>query len=187
MESALIVTNRNAAALTELLRSFFIVHTVVLPSCGEARRYLPENPVDLVLVNAPLPDETGEAFARCAASKSEAQVILAVKQASYEAAAAACESDGVLTLPKPLSRILFRTAFSLARSAHGRFNRMKTENDRLKQKIADIHLINRAKLILITYIKMSEKEAHRYIEKQAMDLRVTRRAVAEGILKTYEN
>ncbi|HAG64886.1 MAG TPA: response regulator receiver protein, partial [Ruthenibacterium lactatiformans] len=28
---------------------------------------------------------------------------------------------------------------------------------------------------------------HRYIEKQAMDLRITRREVAEGIISTYEN
>jgi response regulator NasT len=32
---------------------------------------------------------------------------------------------------------------------------------------------------------MDEKKAHRYIEKRAMDLRVTKRAVAEGILKMY--
>jgi response regulator NasT len=36
-------------------------------------------------------------------------------------------------------------------------------------------------------MKMSEQEAHRYIEKQAMDMRSTRRNVAEGILKRYEN
>ncbi|MCL2084704.1 MAG: ANTAR domain-containing protein [Oscillospiraceae bacterium] len=34
---------------------------------------------------------------------------------------------------------------------------------------------------------MSEQDAHRFMEKQAMDLRSTRRAVAEGILKTYES
>jgi response regulator NasT len=36
-------------------------------------------------------------------------------------------------------------------------------------------------------MKMSEKEAHRYIEKEAMDMRMPKRAIAEGILKTYEN
>jgi response regulator NasT len=36
-------------------------------------------------------------------------------------------------------------------------------------------------------MKMSEQEAHRYIEKQSMDMRSTRRIVAEGILKKYEN
>jgi AmiR/NasT family two-component response regulator len=34
---------------------------------------------------------------------------------------------------------------------------------------------------------MSEQEAHRYIEKQAMDLRLTKRMIAEGIIKIYEN
>jgi response regulator NasT len=34
---------------------------------------------------------------------------------------------------------------------------------------------------------MSEQEAHRYIEKQAMDMRSAKRVVAEGILKLYEN
>jgi response regulator NasT len=36
-------------------------------------------------------------------------------------------------------------------------------------------------------MKMSEQEAHRYIEKQAMDVRSSRRIVAEGILNRYEN
>ena len=39
----------------------------------------------------------------------------------------------------------------------------------------------------MTHMHMREPEAHRYIEKQAMDRRTTRRAIAEGILKTYEN
>jgi response regulator NasT len=33
---------------------------------------------------------------------------------------------------------------------------------------------------------MKERDAHRYIEKQAMDTRSSKREVAEGILKTYE-
>ena len=64
---------------------------------------------------------------------------------------------------------------------------MRAENAILKQKIEDKRVIDRAKLILVSYMSMSEKEAHRYIEKQAMDLRKTRRDVAEGILRTYEN
>ncbi len=51
----------------------------------------------------------------------------------------------------------------------------------------DVRLVGRAKCILMTHMHMREPEAHRYIEKQAMDRRTTRRAIAEGILKTYEN
>ena len=45
---------------------------------------------------------------------------------------------------------------------------------------------NRAKWLLIEELKMTEQEAHRYIEKQAMDRCVTRRAVAEQILSIYQ-
>ena len=47
-------------------------------------------------------------------------------------------------------------------------------------------MIDRAKYVLMSSLRLSEQEAHRYIEKQAMDLRITKRAVAESLLKTYE-
>ena len=50
----------------------------------------------------------------------------------------------------------------------------------------DIRVVNKAKWFLIEQLKMTEQEAHRYIEKQAMDSRVPRVRVAEDILKTYE-
>ena len=50
----------------------------------------------------------------------------------------------------------------------------------------EVRIINRAKCCLIEYLKMTEPQAHRYIEKQAMDLRQTKREIAESILKTYE-
>ena len=64
---------------------------------------------------------------------------------------------------------------------------MRAENSMLKQKIEDIRIIDRAKCILISHFGMSEQKAHRFIEKHAMDIRATKRAVAEGILKMYEN
>ena len=39
---------------------------------------------------------------------------------------------------------------------------------------------------MIEELKMTEQEAHRYIEKQAMDRCVTKRVVAEQILSTYK-
>ncbi|MEF2823148.1 MAG: ANTAR domain-containing protein [Oscillospiraceae bacterium] len=46
----------------------------------------------------------------------------------------------------------------------------------------ELQLISRAKAVLIEYLKLTEPQAHRYIEKQAMDRCVTRRSVAEEIL-----
>lgn len=64
---------------------------------------------------------------------------------------------------------------------------LQSENTKLHQKIQEIRLVDRAKCTLIQYLHMTEQDAHRYIEKQAMDLRMTRREIAEEILKTYES
>ena len=50
----------------------------------------------------------------------------------------------------------------------------------------EIHLVNRAKWILISELKMTEPDAHRYIEKQAMDRCVSKKTIAEDIIKTYK-
>jgi len=63
---------------------------------------------------------------------------------------------------------------------------VQEENLKLKQKIEDIRIIDRAKCILISRLNLSEAEVHRAIEKQAMDMRTSKRAIAEDILKTYE-
>ena len=52
--------------------------------------------------------------------------------------------------------------------------------------MADIRVVNRAKWLLMEKLNLSEKDAHYYIEKQAMDLRIPRREVAGNIIRTYE-
>lgn len=63
---------------------------------------------------------------------------------------------------------------------------MERENKDLAAKIDGIRLVNRAKWALIEHLGMTEDQAHRYIEKQAMDARVSKKEVAEGIIRTYE-
>jgi response regulator NasT len=189
MESALVVssTEKSASVFSEMLNAANIKQIAFLPSCGEARRLLAELDFDLVVVNAPLPDESGETFSRYIASKGESQVILAVKSELFDEISSVCESDGVLTIAKPVNKTLLWSALTLAKSAHSRIKRIQAENTQLKQKIEDIRIVDRAKWILVSYMNMNEKQAHRFIEKQAMDLRATKREIAEGILKTYEN
>ena len=54
-----------------------------------------------------------------------------------------------------------------------------------EEKMEEIRIVNRAKWILIRELKLDEPEAHRYIEKQAMDRCISKRIVAEEIIKTY--
>lgn len=189
MENVLIVScsEKSMTFFSEVLSSNSIYQITAAKSCNEARRILLERDYDLVIINAPLRDESGENFARDIASKGTTQVILIVKSEFHEAVSSVAEGDGVLTIAKPINKTVFWSALSLAKSARNRIRRMQDENAKLKQKIEDIRIVDRAKCILISLMKMSEKEAHRYIEKQAMDLRTSKRSVSEGILKTYEN
>ena len=56
------------------------------------------------------------------------------------------------------------------------------EIDRLRERLESEKLIHRAKLALMER-GMNEEEAHHFLEKQAMDRRLSRRAVAEEVLK----
>lgn len=51
----------------------------------------------------------------------------------------------------------------------------------------EMEIINRAKTTLMEYLGFTEPQAHRYIEKHAMDMRVTKIEIARNILKIYEN
>ena len=54
------------------------------------------------------------------------------------------------------------------------------------EKIQEIRLVNRAKWALIQCLGMTEEAAHRHIEKQAMDERISRREVAMRVLSVYQ-
>lgn len=53
--------------------------------------------------------------------------------------------------------------------------------------LTDQQIIDRAKLMLITRLSMTEPEAHRFIEKSAMNRCVKKRVIAEGILRVYDD
>ena len=188
MESALIVshTEKSIVFFTEMLNMASFNQTVTLQLCGDARRLLLERDFDLVIINAPLRDESGEDLARHIASKGLSQVILVVKSEHFDAVSEVAENDGVFTVAKPINRSIFWAVIKLAKVGQIRMQQLRAENAKLANKIEDIRIIDRAKCILISYLKISEQEAHRSIEKQAMNMRITRREVAEGILKTYE-
>jgi len=82
---------------------------------------------------------------------------------------------------------IFWHILKLAIEAQIGLQEMQKENRELKQKIEDIRIIDRAKCVLISRLNLSEEAAHRAIEKQAMDMRASKRVIAEDILKTYED
>ncbi len=70
-------------------------------------------------------------------------------------------------------------------SARERIRRTEKKTLSIEEKMNEIRLVNRAKWLLISELKMTEPDAHRYIEKQAMDRCIPKRRVAEEIIKMY--
>ena len=77
------------------------------------------------------------------------------------------------------------TALCWLASARERLRKFEKKTLTIEEKMAEIRLVNKAKWILISELHMTEPEAHRYLEKQAMDRCIARRVVAEEIIKTY--
>lgn len=154
-------------------------------SAGEARRRLLETAFDIVLIQTPLRDEFGSRLAVDVCRSSGAGALLFVKKEVYDDVYAEVMEQGVMVLPVPTSTQMVSQTLRILCAARERLRRMEEKQATVEEKIEEIRLVNRAKWLLIERLQMTEEDAHRYIEKQAMDLRLTRRSVAENIIKTY--
>ena len=139
---------------------------LIVPSGAEARRRMLESDFELIVVNAPLPDEFGHELCADAVEKTDA---------------------GVLLVCKPFSNTLFLQAIHMAAASNHRLLRLRQENAKMQEKIAQVRLVSRAKCCLIEREGMTETDAHRLIEKRAMDTRRDRAEIAQEILDSYED
>ncbi len=153
---------------------------------AQARRKLLEREFDIVIINAPLRDEFGTKLALDICQKSSAGVLLFVKAEHYSDITSKVMQYGVMTISKPTSPSMITQSVQMLCSTRERLRIMERKNASVEEKIEEIRIINRAKCLLIEQLKMTESEAHRYIEKQAMDRCVTRRVIAENIILTYK-
>lgn len=152
-------------------------------SAGEARRRLTEASCDLVLILSPLPDEFGSRLAMDICTSSDTGVLLMVKRDVYDDVYAKVMDRGVMVLPVPASTQMIEQSLRMLCASRERLRRMEEKQATVEEKIAEIRLVNRAKWLLIERLHVSEAEAHRLIEKQAMDSRLSRREIADRILR----
>ena len=172
-----------AARLSEMDYS----RPVIIPSGAEARRRMSESDFELIVVNAPLPDEFGHELCITAVEQTDAGVVFLVKAAQAEQLLAPLNEQGVLLLSKPFSNTLFLQAIHLAAASNHRLQLLRQDNARMQEKIAQVRLVSHAKCCLVEREQMSEDAAHRYIEKRAMDTRRSRAEIAQEVLDSYED
>ena len=153
---------------------------------GEARRRRIGADYDLVIVNAPLPDDQGVDFAMDVCGESDAGVLLLVRSELYEETYARALPFGVVTLSKPTNLQMISQSIRVLCAMRERMRRMRQRQATVEERIEEIRAVNRAKWLLIEREHMSEPEAHRHITRQAMERRVSKREVAEEIVRGTE-
>ena len=179
------VTDKFTSAFADLLLEtrYSPIHTAA--SVSAAKRMLAEKTFDFVIINAPLPDDIGTRFAIDTCTSKQSAVLLLVKNDIHADIHDKVVEYGVFTLPKPTSKPTLIHALRWMESSRERLRQFEQKSLSIKEKMAEIRLVNKAKWILISELKMNEPDAHRYIEKQAMDRCVTKQTIAEEIIKTY--
>lgn len=175
-----------SAALTRLLPAGRYDPVVTVPDGAAAKEQLAQSHFDIAIINDPLPDSPGEVLAGSICENSGVGVLLLVKAEDFAAVNQRVSPRGVLTLPKPTTETMIAQSLMLLCGTRERLRRLEARAVSMEEKMVEIRIVNRAKCLLIEQLKMTEEEAHRYIEKQAMDRCVTKRTVAENILSTYK-
>ena len=188
MEKALLVSSSHQAVelLLPLIKEAGYMHAVVSETANEARRLVANTEYDLIVINTPLSDEFGHDLAVMLAERSYAGIILLCKSDISDEVCDRMLHYGVYVVPKPLNKTVFYQSVKLATATKARMFSLMQEYNKLQTKMEEIRLVDRAKCVLIQYLKLTEPQAHKYIEKQAMDTRQTKKEVAQRILTTYE-
>ena len=153
-------------------------------SVSQARRMTLEDPSDLVLVNSPLPDGSGLQFCIDVCSRSESGVLLLVPGEDYEETYYEALPHGVMTLSRPVTREVLAHSLRLLCAVRERLRSVGKAQATVEEKMEELRLVNKAKWILMERQGMKEDEAHKAILRQAMEQRISKKAVAEQIIRS---
>ena len=182
VHSALIVSASEQFE-TLIKRSLMDVITVESrKSVAMAGRYVLERYYDLVIINAPLPDESGEELALDIVEQCDASVLMVVPQDIFEDVLDRVTEQGIMVMPKPSPKGRIDKSVRFLVATQNKMHRLEAKVARAEEKLEEMRVVNKAKLVLINKKKMSEDEAHRYIGKLAMDNGISRGRAAERIL-----
>ncbi|MDE5583542.1 MAG: ANTAR domain-containing protein [Ruminococcus sp.] len=177
-------STESAELIAHLVRTETGLKSTIVSSGNIARRAVfSENPPEMVIIDTPLPDEFGHELAVTTVENTDADVILICRNAICEDISHRIADYDVTVIPSPINRENF---FDLLENSSHYAESVSKESPSVLTKTEEIRLISSAKCTLMEYLKFTEPQAHRYIEKQAMNNRQTRREVAEKIIKTYK-
>ncbi len=141
-----------------------------------------EHRPDLVVMDVKMPKLDGIAAASQIAAARIAPVVMLTAFSQRELVDRARDAGAMAYLVKPFSKSDLVPAIEMARSRFEEIAQLETEVADLNEQLATRKAVERAKAILQEALGITEPDAFRWIQKTAMDLRLSMRQVAEGVI-----
>jgi two-component system, response regulator PdtaR len=137
---------------------------------------------DLVIMDIKMPVMDGIEAARRIAEARIAPVVILTAFSQRDLVERARDAGAMAYLVKPFNKGDLVPAIEVAASRYTELSALEKEVGDLQQRLETRKRVERAKGVLMTAHGMSEPAAFRWIQRTAMDRRVTMRDVADRIL-----
>ncbi|WP_405030503.1 ANTAR domain-containing response regulator [Nocardioides bizhenqiangii] len=138
---------------------------------------------DLVILDVKMPVLDGIAAAEAIAGKRIAPVVMLTAFSQRELVERARDAGAMSYLVKPFTQAELVPAIEMAVSRFGEVRQLESEVEDLQDRLDTRKAVDRAKGILMEQLQLTEPEAFRWVQKTAMDLRMSMREVAEGVVE----
>ncbi|HET6562096.1 MAG TPA: response regulator [Marmoricola sp.] len=147
-----------------------------------AVRLAEEHRPDLVVLDVKMPKLDGIAAAQRIATRRIAPVVILTAFSQRDLVERARDAGAMAYLVKPFSKNDLMPAVEMAVSRFSELQQLEAEVADLSERLETRKLVDRAKGVLQQQLELSEPDAFRWIQKTAMDLRLSMRQVAEGVI-----
>jgi len=137
---------------------------------------------DLVILDVKMPVLDGIAAAEQIAGNRIAPVVILTAFSQRDLVERARDAGAMAYLVKPFTKADLVPAIEMATGRFSELSLLEAEVADLAERLETRKAVDRAKGILQEQLKLSEPEAFRWIQRTAMDLRLSMRAVAEGVV-----
>ena len=137
---------------------------------------------DLVILDVKMPVLDGIAAAEAIAGQRIAPVVMLTAFSQRDLVERARDAGAMSYLVKPFTQSDLVPAIEMAVSRFAEITELESQVTDLEDRLETRKAVERAKSILQDQLSLTEPEAFRWIQKTAMDLRLSMREVAEGVV-----
>ncbi|CUR54069.1 putative Response regulator with antiterminator output domain [metagenome] len=138
---------------------------------------------DLVILDVKMPKLDGISAAERIAAQRIAPIVILTAFSQRDLVERARDAGAMAYLVKPFTKADLVPAIEMAVSRFGEIAALEKEVSDLAESLATRKVVDRAKGILQQELSLSEPDSFRWIQKTAMDLRLSMRQVADGIVE----